>query len=74
MFSVAQLWLILWDTMDFSLPGYSVHGIFQARILSALPFPYLSQCNGLSTITGLRDHNISADDVKEGCRHRASWE
>ena len=27
------------DPMDYSLPGSSVHGIFQARILSRLPFP-----------------------------------
>ena len=25
--------------MDCKLPGFSVHGIFQARILSGLPFP-----------------------------------
>ena len=25
--------------MDYSLPGFSVHGILQARILSGLPFP-----------------------------------
>ena len=25
--------------MNHSLPGYSVHGIFQVRILSGLPFP-----------------------------------
>ena len=30
---VAQLCLTLCDTLDCSLPGYSVHGIFQARIL-----------------------------------------
>ena len=30
---VAQLCLTLWDPMDCSLPGSSVHGIFQARIL-----------------------------------------
>ena len=30
---VAQLCQILWDSMDFSLPGSSVHGILQARIL-----------------------------------------
>ena len=29
----------LWDTMDSSPPGSSVHGILQARILSGLPFP-----------------------------------
>ena len=30
---VAQLCLILWDPMDCSPPGSSVHGILQARIL-----------------------------------------
>ena len=31
--SVAQLYLTLYDHMDCSLPGSSVHGILQARIL-----------------------------------------
>ena len=30
---VAQLYLTLRDPMDCSLPGSSVHGIFQARVL-----------------------------------------
>ena len=30
---VAQSCLTLCDPMDFSLPGFSVHGIFQARML-----------------------------------------
>ena len=30
---VAQSCLTLWDPMDCSLPGFSVHGIFQARVL-----------------------------------------
>ena len=30
---VAQLWPTLSDPMDGSLPGSSVHGIFQARVL-----------------------------------------
>ena len=30
---VTQLWLILCDPMDYSLPGSSVHGILQTRIL-----------------------------------------
>ena len=30
---VAQLCLILSDPMDSSLPGSSIHGIFQARVL-----------------------------------------
>ena len=29
------------DPMDYSPPGSSVHGIFQARILKGLPFPTL---------------------------------
>ena len=29
----------LCDPMDYSLPGSSVHGIFQARILEWVPFP-----------------------------------
>ena len=30
---IAQLYLTLGDPMDCSLPGSSVHGIFQARVL-----------------------------------------
>ena len=29
----------LWDPMDFSLPGFSVHGIFQGRILQWVAIP-----------------------------------
>ena len=38
---VAQLCQILCNPMDCSLPGSSVHGILQARILEwfAIPFP-----------------------------------
>ena len=36
---VAQSCLTLGDPMDCSLPGSSVHGIFQARVRSGLPFP-----------------------------------
>ena len=35
---VTQLCLTLCDPMDCSLPGSSVHGILQARILEWLPF------------------------------------
>ena len=38
---VAQSCPTLCDPMDGSLPGSSVHGIFQARILEGLPFPSL---------------------------------
>ena len=36
---VAQSCPTLCDPMDCSLPGFSVHGIFQARILEWVPFP-----------------------------------
>ena len=36
---VAQSCLTLFDSMDCSLPGSSLHGILQARILEWLPFP-----------------------------------
>ena len=35
---IAQLCLTLFDPMDFSPPGVSVHGILQARNWSGLPF------------------------------------
>ena len=34
-----QLYLTLCDPMDCRLPGYSVHGIFQARILDWVSIP-----------------------------------
>ena len=36
---VAQSCLTLCDPMDGSLPDFYVHGIFQARYWSGLPFP-----------------------------------
>ena len=36
---VAQSCPTLWDPMGCSLPGFSVHGIFQAMSWSGLPFP-----------------------------------
>ena len=38
--SVPQLCPILFDSMDCSLPGCSVHGIFQARILGWVAISY----------------------------------
>ena len=37
--STAQSCPTLCNSMDCSPPGYSVHGVLQARILSGLPFP-----------------------------------
>ena len=36
---VAQSCLTLWDPMDYSPPGSSVHGILQARILKWVAMP-----------------------------------
>ena len=32
------------DPMDYSLPGSSVHGVFQARILDGVPLPSPTIC------------------------------
>ena len=37
--SLSRVWLFCDLPMDCSLPGSTVHGIFQARILEWLPFP-----------------------------------
>ena len=37
--SVAQACPTLCDPMDYSLPGFSAHGILQARILEWVAFP-----------------------------------
>ena len=36
----AQMCLILCNSMDWSLPGSSVHGLFQAKVLEWVPFPF----------------------------------
>ena len=37
---VAQSCLTLFDPMDYSLPGSSVHGVLQARILERVAMPF----------------------------------
>ena len=37
---VAQSCLTLCDAIDYSLPGFSVHGILQARILEQVTIPF----------------------------------
>ena len=50
---VAQLCPTLCDPMDYSLPGSSVHGILQARILEwvAIPFSRESPHTGIKPIS-----------------------
>ena len=45
---VAQSYLTLCDPVDCSLPGSSVHGILQARVLEwvAMPFSRLNSMSG----------------------------
>ena len=40
MSEVAQSCLTLWDPMDCSLPGFSIRGIFQARILECIAISF----------------------------------
>ena len=40
---VGQSYLTLCDPMDYSLPGFSVHGILQARILEWVAIPFSSR-------------------------------
>ena len=44
-----QSCLTLWDTMDYSLPGSSVHGILQARLLEWVAIAY----SRVSSLLGL---------------------
>ena len=57
---VAQSCLTLFDPMDWSLPGSSVHGIFQARVLEWVAMP---SCRGSSW---LRDR-IQISHIAGGC-------
>ena len=51
---VAQLCPALSDPMDYSLPGSSVHGIFQARVLEWVATAF----SGLSLLLLLLSHII----------------
>ena len=49
--SVTQLCLTLCDPMDYSLPGPSVHGILQARILAWVAISFSRRCARLKDRT-----------------------
>ena len=42
---VTQSCLTLSDPMDCSLPGFSVHGIFQARVLESGAIAFSKKCS-----------------------------
>ena len=53
---VAQSCLTLSDPVDFSLPGSSAHGIFQARILEWGAIAFLEMLS--LTLTYSEDHTV----------------
>ena len=60
---VAQLCPTLLDPMDYSLPGSSVHGIFQARVLEwgAIAFSVYVCCSSdISALGGRWDRGFSS--------------
>jgi len=76
---VAQLWPTLCDPMDCSLPGSSVHGIFQARVPEWGVIAF-------SRVTGLESskiqpeqeqlgfwQNINQNLFSEAVRHEELW-
>ena len=58
---VAQWHLTLGDTMDYSLPGSSIHGIFQARVLEwgAIALVPLPKIKPMPTAVGAQNLNHS---------------
>ena len=61
--SVTQSCLILCDPMNHSLPGFSVHGISQARNWSGLPFPILQHLPNL----GIEHSSPQFSSVAQSC-------
>ena len=59
---VTQLFLTLSNPMDYIPPGSSVHGIFQARILSGLPFP----APGVLPNPGMEPSTLESPALKGG--------
>ena len=57
-----QLWLILHDPMDCSLPGFSVHGIQLVRILKWVAMPFSSRISpdsGINVLISYSKHFFS---------------
>ena len=54
---VAQSYPTLLDPMDCSLPGYSVHGIFQARVLEWGAIAFSVSSGDRLYFLGLQNHD-----------------
>ena len=67
--SVAQRYPTLWDLMDCSLSGSSVHGIFQARMLEwvAIPFSKRSSQHRNQTRVSYTGGSIQFSSVTQSC-------
>ena len=65
---VTQSWPALHDLLDSSLPGFSIHGIFQARILEWVVIPFSS---GFSW---RRDWTCVSCSGRQIMYHWATWE
>ena len=65
---VTQSCLTLHDPMDCSLPGSSIHGIFQARVLEwgAIAFSELCASNGMDL--------TEAEDIKKWQEYRELYQ
>ena len=74
---VAQSCLTLRDPMDWSLPGSSVHGIFQARVLEwvAIAFSILGGTSGKEPACQCRRHKRHRFDPQVGkIPWRRAWQ
>ena len=73
---VAQSCPILSDPMDRSLPGSSIHGIFQARVLEWVPLPS-PQEDSVSGIKSPREcqccENTANSGILNQCSGRVTW-
>ena len=59
---VAQSCLTLHDPMDCSLPGFSIHGIFQARVLE-----WGAIASSVKLCTGVKTANPPIGSVSQSC-------
>ena len=54
--------LYFYDPMDYRTPGSSVHGVFQARIWSGLPFPSPEEILLVSLISSRLERSLGMRD------------
>ena len=73
---VAQLCLTLSDPMDCSLPGSSVHGVFQARVLEwvAMALSILGLEDVYCKLSGESNGAWNLEKFCEGCLRSRQWQ